>query len=117
MPLLFQGVQGSTLVECPKGKNCEDKCGENILFSLGDQESNKCRYFEPAEIDRMARETYKLDRVDWLCSNSKGGGGSFWGKNLGRFSSNFACKSKKNPSDLLGISHSNSKNRYSASSK
>ena len=70
MPLLFQGVQGSTLVECPKGKNCEDKCGENILFSLGNQESNKCRYFKPSEIVRVARETYKLDRADWLCSNN-----------------------------------------------
>ena len=70
MLLLFQGVQGSTLVECPKGKNCEDKCGENILFSLGDQESSMCRYFKPSEIIRMARETYKLDRVNWLCSNN-----------------------------------------------
>ena len=70
MPLLFQGVQGSTLVECPKGKNCEDKCGENILFSLGNQESNKCRYFKPSELVRVARETYKLDRVDWLCHNN-----------------------------------------------
>ena len=71
MPLLFQGVQGSTLVECPKGNNCENKCGENILFSLGDQESNQCRYFEPSEIIRTARETYKLDKVDWLCSNGQ----------------------------------------------
>ena len=62
-------VHGSTLVECPKGNNCENKCGENILFSLGDQESNQCRYFEPSEIIRTARETYKLDKVDWLCSN------------------------------------------------
>ena len=69
MPLLFQGGQGSTLVECPKGNNCESKCGENILFSLGDQESNQCRYFEPSEIIRTARETYKLNKVDWLCSN------------------------------------------------
>ena len=69
MPLIFQGVLGSTLVECPKGNNCENKCGENILFSLGDQESNQCRYIEPSEIIRTARETYKLDKVDWLCSN------------------------------------------------
>ena len=38
-------------------------------------------------------------------------------KSVIAFSSNFGCKSKKNPSDLLGISHSNSKNRDSASSK
>ena len=55
MLLLFQGVQGSTLVECPKGNNYENKCGENILFSLGDQESNQCSYFEPSEIIRTAR--------------------------------------------------------------
>ena len=54
---------------------------------------------------------------DKPCDGVSKGGGSFWGKNLGRFSSIFACKSKKNPSDLLGISHSNSKNRYSATSK
>ena len=70
MSLLFQGVQGSTLVECPKGKNCESKCGEKVLFSLGDQQANKCRYFEPSELVRKARETFKLDKVDWLCSNS-----------------------------------------------
>ena len=57
------------MVEYPKEYNCESKCGENILFSLGDQESNKCRYFEPSEIIRTARETYKMDKVDWLCSN------------------------------------------------
>ena len=57
------------MVEYHKGNNCESKYGENILFSLGDQESNKCRYFEPSEIIRTARETYKLDKVDWLCSN------------------------------------------------
>ena len=59
------------MVECPKGKNCEDKCGENILFSLGDQESNKCRYFKPSEIVRVARETYKLDRVEDFLVNSR----------------------------------------------
>ena len=31
-------------------------------------------------------------------------------KNLGTIFSKLACKSQKNPSDLLGISHSNSKN-------
>ena len=41
----------------------------------------------------------------------------FKGEKLGSFLSNFACKSKKNPSDLLGISHSKSKIRYSATSK
>ena len=40
------------------------------MFSLGDQESSTCRYFKPSEIVRMARETYKLDRVDWVCSNN-----------------------------------------------
>ena len=64
VPLLFQGVQGSTLVECPKGNNCESKCGEKVLFSLGDQASNRCRYFEPSELVRTARETYKLDKVE-----------------------------------------------------
>ena len=44
--------------------------------------------------------------------------GGFEGENLGSyFYSKFACKSKKNSSDLLGISHSKSKNRYSATSK
>ena len=60
------------MVECPKGNNCESKCGEKILFSLGDQASNRCRYFEPSELIRTARETYKLDKVDWLCINGRG---------------------------------------------
>ena len=41
----------------------------------------------------------------------------FKGEKFGSFFSKFACKSKKNPSDLLGISHSKSKIRYSAMSK
>ena len=66
MPILFQGVQGSSLVRCPKGKQCENKCGEKVLFSLGDQGSNKCRYFEPTELARWGWEIYK---VEWICSN------------------------------------------------
>ena len=56
MPSLFKGVQGSTLVECPKGKHCENKCGEKVLFSLGDQTSNKCKYFEPSELAQRDQE-------------------------------------------------------------
>ena len=40
------------------------------MFNLGDQSSNKCKYFEPSELARRARETFKLDKVDWLLSNS-----------------------------------------------
>ena len=69
MPLLFQGVQGSSLIKCPKGKHCENKCGEKVLFSLGDQASNKCKYFEPFELARRGRETFKSDKVDWICSS------------------------------------------------
>ena len=66
MPLSFQGIRGSTLVECPKGKYCENKCGQKVLFSLGDQVSNKCKYFEPSELALNARDTFKLDMVDWI---------------------------------------------------
>ena len=44
--------------------HCENKCGEKVLFSLGDQQANKCKYFEP-----RGRETYKLNKVDWICSS------------------------------------------------
>ena len=67
MSLLFQGVKGSTLVFCPKGKNCKDKCDEKVLFNLGDQSSNKCKYFEPSELDQKARDTFKFDKVVWIC--------------------------------------------------
>ena len=54
-------------MKCPKGKQCENKCGEKVLFSLGDQSSNKCKYFEPSELSLKAQETFKLDKVDWIC--------------------------------------------------
>ena len=67
MPLLFQGVKGSTIVKCPKGKYCKDKCGEKVLFNLGDQCSNKCKYLESSELAWRAQETFKLDKVGWIC--------------------------------------------------
>ena len=68
MPLLFQGVKGSSLVFCLKRAKCKDKCGEKVLFNLGDQTSNKCKYFEPSELVRKGRETFKMDKVDWICN-------------------------------------------------
>ena len=49
--------------------NCNDKCGEKVLFTLGDQSFNKCKFFEPSEFARTAWETFKLDKVDWLCGS------------------------------------------------
>ena len=40
-----------------------------------------------------------------------------WGKENSIFFGKFACTSKKNPPDLLGISRSKCKNRYSTKSK
>ena len=72
------------MVECPKGNNCESKGGEKVLFFLGDQESNRCRYFEPSELVQTAWETYELDKVE-----------------IRTFSVNSRVKVRKNPSDLL----------------
>ena len=52
----------------PKSKSkCKDKCGERGLFNLGDKTSNKCKYFEPSELDQKAWDAFKFDKVDWIC--------------------------------------------------
>ena len=38
-----------------------------VLFSLGDQQANKYKYFEPSELALRAQDTFKLDKVDWMC--------------------------------------------------
>ena len=57
----------SSLVLCPQGFKCKNKCDEKNLFNIGDQSSNKCKFVYPTELARKAQETYKLDKVDWLC--------------------------------------------------
>ena len=54
-------------VLCPKGSNCKDKCSGKVLFNLGDQSSNNCKFFEPFKLAQKAWETFKLDKVDWIC--------------------------------------------------
>ena len=39
----------------------KDKFGWIVLFNLGDQSSNKCKYFEPSE-------PAQFDKVDWICN-------------------------------------------------
>ena len=51
------------------GKECESKCGDNeYLFNLADQESNKCKHFEPSSLATEAKRRYKLDQHPWICS-------------------------------------------------
>ena len=63
----FRGFKGSSFVKCPKGKHCNDNCGENFWLNSSDQSSNKCKNFEPSELSRKARETFKFEKVDWIC--------------------------------------------------
>ena len=56
-------------VQSPKGGSCENRCGGDILFNLGDQSSNRCKFFDPSEVARKAREAFKLYKVDWLCGS------------------------------------------------
>ena len=38
---------------------------DQVKFNLGDQEANKCKYFELDQIADLAREHYHLDRFNW----------------------------------------------------
>ena len=67
---LFQEVGGSISVRCPKGKNCESKCGDNIYFDLADQGSSTCKYFKLPALGEEGRSRYKLDQYQWICNNN-----------------------------------------------
>ena len=67
---LFQEVGGSISVRCPKGKQCESKCGDTIHFNLADQGTNQCKYFKLPAIMEEGRRRYKLDQYQWTCSNN-----------------------------------------------
>ena len=57
-------------MRCPKGKNCESKCGDNTYFNLADQGSSTCKYFKLPALGEEGRSRYKLDQYQWLCKNN-----------------------------------------------
>ena len=57
-------------MRCPKGKNCESKCGDNTYFNLADQGSSTCKYFKLPALGEEGRRRYKLDQHQWICSNN-----------------------------------------------
>ena len=62
MCALFQ----RSLIKMSKRDNCENKCRGNNLLS---EQCYICKSSEHSDILRKPRETYKLDKVDWLhCS-------------------------------------------------
>ena len=58
-------------MRCKEGKDCPSKCKDNdIIYSLGDQGSNKCQDFKLSTLVSEARKRYKLDQGQWSCSNN-----------------------------------------------
>ena len=57
-------------MRCPKGKNCESKCGDNVYFNLADQGSSKCKHFKLPALGEEGRRHYKLDQYQWTCNNN-----------------------------------------------
>ena len=57
-------------MRCPKGKNCESKCGDTTYFNLADQGSSKCKYFKLPALGEEGRRRYKLDQYQWICNNN-----------------------------------------------
>ena len=57
-------------MRCPKGKQCESKCGDTIHFNLADQGTNQCKYFKLPALLEEGRRHYKLDQLQWTCKNN-----------------------------------------------